>query len=221
MNGFHAVLAIVALVCLTVALCCGAALAPDTPAAQAKDAALKAGGPGQAVPAWPPRLPAWAPDKPQLGAANLRLFMEEGERRIEFAVKDAKPGYGLMLLTAVAFSGDRFVGCHQRFEEFAQENRDCKITIPDLPQGTTKLVVRYQSFAFGRKQWPRKRFSQWYSATWCRFTTAVPRENWHWRFDRGPIDLDLKRWLTDSGARFTPQTRAVKAFTKADLSKQG
>ncbi len=186
------------------------------------------GAPGstgvQSAPVWPPRWAQWSGVKSkQDAAAVLGLAVKDGKTHVSCRFKENKDGYGFFLLTVLAFSDDRFLGCHQRFEEQAAETVSGQITIPKLPDKTTKVVIRYRSFAFDRKQWPEKRLSHWYRFTWSRFTTAVPlgERHWNWRFVRGPVDCSLRRWLADSKARFSEQTEATTVIMKKGLPKHG
>ncbi|MCK4624709.1 MAG: hypothetical protein KAV00_05310 [Phycisphaerae bacterium] len=182
--------------------------------------------PLEVIPTWPPKADSIKSEQitPSGHDVDLALIKrKDGSPAVRCTFAKRKEGYNVYLISVFAYSKKRFVGLHQRFEESGDsESGVLTMGIPSLPKGTDRIVIRYQSFAFDRKQWPAKRFSLWYRFTGSRFTTAIPlgERDWDWRFERGPVDCNLGRWLTDSKARFSRQTEATTVITKKNLPKQ-
>jgi hypothetical protein len=181
-----------------------------TPAADPEEPKNEVANDPRPTPAWPPRFADWAREakekSAQKAAPDLQLHRVD-ERWAITVTTDRKRGYFLYLLTAVAFSDDGFLGCHQRFEEDTGGSGQRRLLIPDLPSGTTKVIVKYRPFAFDREQWSEDKMGKWYSFTWARFTTVARPggDSYCWRFTDRLTDTDLAQWLRDSKAIFKPE----------------
>jgi hypothetical protein len=160
---------------------------------------------------WPPALKDLKEGAANNDAAEIGFALVKDDEGLYLASAYAgEQGYHLSLVGVYAYSGERFRGLYQRFEESsgwkAGSNLKKWMKLPNVPGGTDTIVVWYRTYLVDH-DWFKKTegLNKWYTLTWNRFTTVrQKKDSMDWYFAARPTDTDLESWMREHDIEFKP-----------------
>lgn len=166
---------------------------------------------------WPPLLETWrAAGDTETPMANIELELRDGDWWIVEEPLSDKAISGFYLVTGLTYGrGGQFLGVHQRFIRGVAFGAGA-YRLGILPEGTEYVVASIRACAVDITKWPEERFQHWHAMSFGRFSTWLPAAQRGFRFEDGPIDRDLGKWLRDCGADVSEEMHIWKVFEMPD-----